>query len=299
MEDRTLRVFITVAEQLNFRKASEIRNMTPSAVSRAIQRIEEEIGVILFVRDNKCVCLTDDGRVMLDYAKDRIEKLDNISNSLKHKTPETLQGSLTIASTVTFITMIPKLVKAFTKKYPNISINIVTGSSYKNIEGVMSGEYDFIIQSCGGVNSDQTVAFTLGKSDLVLIGPKGAPKIKKLKQLKSSPYIMSQFPDLSVITKQIFSEVKFKANITSYVDGHEAIISMVSGGLGYSLVPLSILANSPLHDEVQAHYVEGLPQVDAVIRTRKQKYYDAVHTSFRNHITESASDTFVFLKDEE
>ena len=69
MDTRTLSVFLSVADMLNFSRSSELLHMSVSAVSRTIQRLEDELGQPLLERDNRSVRLTSAGREFREYAR--------------------------------------------------------------------------------------------------------------------------------------------------------------------------------------------------------------------------------------
>ena len=53
MDQQALRIFLSLAETLHFGRASRQANLSPSALSRAVRRMEEELGQSLFIRDNR------------------------------------------------------------------------------------------------------------------------------------------------------------------------------------------------------------------------------------------------------
>ena len=61
MDARLLKQFVNLADSLHFGRASEASHVSPSALSRAIQRLENEVGAILFARNNRSVSLTHAG----------------------------------------------------------------------------------------------------------------------------------------------------------------------------------------------------------------------------------------------
>ena len=65
MDIRSLQLFIDLAEELHFGRAAARSHMSPSAATRALQRLEAEVGNRLFERDNRSVRLTSDGQVVL------------------------------------------------------------------------------------------------------------------------------------------------------------------------------------------------------------------------------------------
>ena len=63
------KVFVTIVEHMNFRKAAEELNLTPSAVSHCVSGMEEELGFPLFIRKNNRISLTGDPKALLPYIK--------------------------------------------------------------------------------------------------------------------------------------------------------------------------------------------------------------------------------------
>ena len=69
MELRHVRYFIAVAEHLNFRKAAEQLHIAQPPLSRQIRQLEDDLGVVLFVRDKRRVELTKAGSAFLEEAR--------------------------------------------------------------------------------------------------------------------------------------------------------------------------------------------------------------------------------------
>lgn len=72
MDLRQLEVFINLAESLNYSKTAENLHLSQPAVSRIIQRIEDEVGVTLFYRNHREVQLTKNGKLFYDDSKSLI-----------------------------------------------------------------------------------------------------------------------------------------------------------------------------------------------------------------------------------
>jgi DNA-binding transcriptional LysR family regulator len=73
---RRLQAFVTVAEELHFRRAAERLAMAQSPLSRMIKSLERDIGVALFVRNRRTVTLTAAGEAMLDVARDVLKRAE-------------------------------------------------------------------------------------------------------------------------------------------------------------------------------------------------------------------------------
>lgn len=282
MDYKSLEVFVTLANRLSFRHTSEIHNMTPSTLSRVIQRLEEEMDCALFIRDNKSVSLTRKGEEFCGFAKDALDKFESLKSSFNNTDPKLLKGSINLCTSVTTsLSILPPVIKDFVAKYPNVSINLTTGASYKNIDFLLDNLYDFIIQSGGGITCPDTLKKVVSKTDVVLICPLGRPVVKSLEDLNKMPFIMSQYPDFNKYTKALFKKYKIKPKITNYIDGHEAICSMVAANIGYALLPKIVIENSSVRDKfVVADIAENLLPLDIAVRMKNQKYISPVKAAF-------------------
>jgi LysR family positive regulator for ilvC len=74
MDDETLRIFLSLARSLHFGRASKHVHKSASAVSRAIQRLEEQLGHPLFERDNRRVKLTAQGEAFQRFASETLSR---------------------------------------------------------------------------------------------------------------------------------------------------------------------------------------------------------------------------------
>jgi len=83
MELRQVRYFIAVAERLSYSKAARELHVSVSPLSRQIRQLEEEFGVLLFLRDRRRVQLTDAGRMFLEEAKALVNHSAEVSGRLR------------------------------------------------------------------------------------------------------------------------------------------------------------------------------------------------------------------------
>ena len=100
MDNRSLNQFVKLADSLHFGRASEACHVSPSALSRSIQRLEEELGVALFERNNRSVSLTHAGKLFLGYARDSLGDWEAIRNRLMEQSGE-LHGEISMYCSVT------------------------------------------------------------------------------------------------------------------------------------------------------------------------------------------------------
>jgi DNA-binding transcriptional LysR family regulator len=82
LDVRAMRIFVAVAEELHFTRAAARLHVTEQVLSRAIRRLEDKLGVALFVRTTRRVSLTRDGEAVLEAARELIRVNDRIVHGL-------------------------------------------------------------------------------------------------------------------------------------------------------------------------------------------------------------------------
>ena len=145
MDARLLKQFVNLADSLHFGRASEASHVSPSALSRAIQRLENEVGAILFARNNRSVSLTHAGSLFLNYARDSLGEWDAIRNTLMEESGE-LHGEISMYCSVTAsYSFLFEILARFRRDYPRIEIKLHTGDPEDAIGRVLSGDEDIAI----------------------------------------------------------------------------------------------------------------------------------------------------------
>lgn len=140
LDIQSLRSFIKVAELGSFTKASEVLHTTQPAISQQIRRLEEILGVDLFVRDNRITLLTLNGEKLLSYANDMVEKNDKISKlflSSQHRTVVTLGMPEHFCEEI-----LPKIISNMTINLPNVQLVVKVARSILISEAVNDGTVD-------------------------------------------------------------------------------------------------------------------------------------------------------------
>lgn len=127
-----LRAFVAAAEHLNFRAAADALALTPSAVSRQIQALEDEVGVPLFLRHTRAVELTGAGVQLLRAVAPGLERIDAAVRQLRQAAG---RKSVAITTWASFAAMwlIPRL-EAFQREFPDIDIRIDTSDTVMDME---------------------------------------------------------------------------------------------------------------------------------------------------------------------
>lgn len=130
MEIHQLQYFVTVCELRNFTAAAERLHVSQPAITKAIHRLEKELGLHLFDRNQRRVVLTEEGSVLLDSAKDILARL-NMAQNLMQEYRDLSRGFFRIAvPPMVGAYVFSQLFAAFKAKYPNIEILVMEEGSY-------------------------------------------------------------------------------------------------------------------------------------------------------------------------
>ena len=252
-----LEAFLALAKTLHFGKTASKLNMSPSALTRLISRLEEELGVSLFDRNNRQIYLTDQGKIFEKFAQESLSKRADLKVSLSGN-GERIEGVLPLYASVTACyTILPDFIKRLTEKYPGIQLSVETGDPAAAISAVKENRALLAIGAIPetGLASMETVSVV--KTPLVYAASKNGPYTK----LEGSPQdILSSVP--LVLPKAGLARSRFdkwiksrnvKPIIAAETEGNEAILAIAQLGLGIGLVPQIVLENGPYKGEFIIH----------------------------------------------
>lgn len=258
MNIRTIKHFQALADTLHFGRASDSCHISISALSRNIRQLEEELGVLLFNRDNRSVALTEEGKKFLSYAREASSQWDVICNELSNNSAY-LQGQISLYCSVTAAySILFDLLNRFRSDFPGIEIKLHTGNPEHAIGHVLSGEAHISI-AAKPTALPRGIAFKpVTVSPLLFIAPiehsdgtVPIPTPQSAEDWGTVPMIVSES---GISRKRVDAWFRHKGvspRIYAQVAGNEAIVSMVSLGLGVGVVPKIVLDNSPQIDGVQ------------------------------------------------
>lgn len=139
------RVFYVVAKNKHMTKASEELHISQPAISQSIKKLEEQLGGILFLRSNKGMQLTEEGKMFYEYIKGALTLINNAENEFtSFKNLSKGEIKIGCSTTLTKLILIDVL-KKFHKEYPNININITNDLTSNLIKNLKIGKLDFVI----------------------------------------------------------------------------------------------------------------------------------------------------------
>src|SRR6187549_3438471 len=138
MNQRELQLFLHLAKTLSFARTSEALHVTPSSLSRVIQRLELEVGVPLFERDNRHVALTKAGQAFREFADETSNKWLDLKKNLAEQ-DQVLTGEISLFCSVTAsYSFLYDLLSRFRLEHPGIEIKLHTGDTATTLDRILA-----------------------------------------------------------------------------------------------------------------------------------------------------------------
>lgn len=268
MDRRGLQAFLTLAETLHFARAAAACHLSPSALSRQIQRLEQDLDCRLFERDRRRVQLTPAGQLARRHVEDIVQRWTDLERALS-VSAGSLRGELSLYCSVTAShSLLAGLLAEWRRRQPQVEITLHTGDEARAIDRVLGGDEDAAIAARPPRLPGKLRFQPLVSTPLVFIAPQseaasapwspagGADATLDWAQL---PLIVPESGQARLAVEAWYRARGIKPNIYAQVSGNEAIVSMVGLGFGLGIVPLLVLRSSPLGESVRLVEVDHPP----------------------------------------
>ncbi|WP_256383932.1 LysR family transcriptional regulator [Photobacterium toruni] len=142
MDTRLLTYFTQLAETKNFTRAAKQLHIAQPALSIAIKKLEQELELTLFYRNERKVTLTQEGEVLLIHAKQILQKIDDATLAMKElrglEKGEVRFGVPSMLGSYFF----PQILMGFKSHYPNLKLTIVEAGTQSIRQMLLDGELD-------------------------------------------------------------------------------------------------------------------------------------------------------------
>lgn len=238
MTNRSLEVFVAVAECGKMSQAAKELFITQSSVSQAISEIEREYGVLLFERLSRSLYLTDTGRAFLEYAKRALALQSEMESFLRDASGE---GRLRIGATVTVGTcLISPITARLEEIAPSLRCEVTVDNTQEIEKMLLKSRLDIALVEGMITHPDLNVT-KMVEDELVLICDPSHPfyglEEIDISRLEGQPFILREEGSG---TRAQFENIMRECGIT--VDkrwescNSEAIINGVMGGHGVSVI---------------------------------------------------------------
>lgn len=233
-----LRIFKIVAQSGSISKAANKLCVTQPSITKSIKKLENQLNMLLFVREKKGMILTDSGKVLYKYILDSINTLDSVENIIKNVNLNDI-GKIKIgAGDSVTKNLLKKTIVEYKKLHPGITIEIANSSSEELYNDLRYGRIDLIfINSTVIINENKYKCFKLiDIEDCFFTIPSIYEKIKNITNIKSilsqSLIVQNEKYDTRIFLNSICLKNNIQLKPTIELDRHGLMIEFVKEGLG-------------------------------------------------------------------
>ncbi|WP_081473921.1 LysR substrate-binding domain-containing protein [Novosphingobium pentaromativorans] len=244
MDLRHMRHFVAVAEELNFRRAADRLRMTQPPLSQSIRRLETDLGLKLLNRTKRSVELTEVGRAFLVQARRTLLQADFARKAALRAGEEASEIRISFMNAALY-DILPRLVARHRERQPNVSLKLFEMPSPGQVEGLLSGDYDFGIILPGTPHTEHLDRLVIESTGFLAAVPDEWPIAQRdsvtLAELCKQPFIRPPERVDGRLTQPLalFEVIGMAPDIVQEVNQINTMLSLIGAGLGCGIVTAS------------------------------------------------------------
>lgn len=253
MDTQSLKAFLAVAEQQSFSLAAEELHLTQSAVSKRIAQLEQHLNTSLFDRHNRTISLTEPGLSLLPRAQEILNLVADTELTIQ-SLHQKVSGKLSLATSHHIgLHRLPPILRAFTAQYPQVQLDLSFVGSEKAYQAISQRQVEVALTTLDNQSQQFTEHLnitTLWEDEMLCVCAKQHPLATQkdsvsLAKLAATPAIL---PEPDTITFKLVERIFTQAGLSLYApmptNYLETIKMMVSVGMGWSMLPRTLLDES-------------------------------------------------------
>lgn len=298
----------TVYEEKSFSAAAKKLFMTQPALSAAVKKVEQELGMAIFDRSHSPLRLTDAGQAYIEAA----ERIFQIQRNLQRYVDDLAQlesGNLAIGGT-NFVTscFLPSLIRQFSEKHPLIKLSVVESSSAELFAGLKNGTIDLVIDS-GECDTKEFESLTFFTDRIMLAVPKamdtGAAELAYSQQdiiagrhlLPQAPaadlnryahtdfLLLSRGNDMNRRAKGLLRAVGIEPPVRLYLNQLMTAYHMAAAGLGATFLTDTLIRMAAPNDSLNYYLINHpLMEREIFIAAPQKKYRPKALQAFWDNV---------------
>ncbi len=246
MDINDLKIYKMVAEEENISKTSIKSGFAQSTITNKIKKMENHFGTSFFYRNVTGVKLTPQGKDFLEYADKIINIFDEAEKGIKYK--DVPSGTIKIGSMETTAAIrLPEILMNYSLAFPDVDLFIETGPTEVLIEKINNGDLEgaFVaeIESTNFLNK-----INFFKEELFIVGKNSFSREKiedsNIVTFKKGCSYRNQF-------QKWMAEEEINYRRVLEFGSLEAILGCVRAGLGYTVLPLSVIDKMGLDKDLK------------------------------------------------
>jgi DNA-binding transcriptional LysR family regulator len=262
-----LRIFRSVVEEGGITRAAARLNRVQSNVTTRVRQLEEDLGVDLFIREGRKLHLSPTGKILLDYADRLLDLAQEARDALHDGAP---RGPLKLgAMESTAATRLPAPLSEFTRRYPQVALDLRSGMIPELCAAVQTGDLDTALVA---EPVDETFEkATIYDEELVIVAGAGHPPIRSPRDVKTQPMLAFETGcAYRLRMQQWFAQSGLAPARTIEITSWHAMLGCVAANMGIAVMPRMLLSAFPNAKYLSVHALPaGLNRAPTVLIWRK------------------------------
>ena len=241
----TLRLFVAVMEENAIARAAAREHIAPSAASRRLTELEDQLQVELFTRSNRGSQPTAAAYALLNMARGVLNEMDGIASQMKnyaHGSGQGLRGHVRVMANISSITQfLPAQLQGFLSQHPHVDVRLQERVSTDIARAVAENEADIGLLNNGSYGSKISLR-PYRRDRLAVVLPLGHVLAEyeqlELKQIVEHELIgMHADSALNHLITRSAADQGLQPRLRMKVTGYDALCLMVAAGLGIGILP--------------------------------------------------------------
>lgn len=261
LDIQALQALVTVVDTGSFSKAAERLHLTQPAVTKRIQQLESQLNVSLFDRFQRKILLTEAGELLVRHARDILERLRSADIAVQNLSGR-VGGRLTLAiSHHIGLHRLPAVLRAYSRAYPDVELDLRFMESEQAYAAILAGDVEMAFVTLSPLENEPVMSRHVWRDPLVfVVAPEHPlarvprPTLQELAQYHA--ILPAQGTHTYRIVEQLFARSRIPLRATMPTNYLETIKMMVSVGLGWSVLPESMLERGLVRMPVQGEPLE-------------------------------------------
>lgn len=249
MDNNTLKAFIAVAQSGSFSHAAEQLYITQSAISKRVALLEQQLGQRLFDRIGRKISLTSAGQALLPCAEKILMSIQDAHTTINNLDTD-ISGTLSLDSSHHIgLHRLPKTLRQFNQTFPQVKLSLSFGESEAAYQGIVKGHLELALITLAPIPDPSICAKKVWTDTMRFVVANDHPLAKAQRvNLADLAKYQPILPSLQTFTRQITSERFIQQGLSLEVsmstNNLDTIKMMVVNGLGWSLLPDSMIDQS-------------------------------------------------------
>lgn len=279
MDLAALTIFRAVVRENGVTRAATKLNRVQSNVTTRIKQLEEQLGTDLFIRDGRRLVLTPAGETLLPYAERLLALADEARHAVRENRPSGRLRLGTMESVAA--TRLPGLLAHYHQCWPEVALELETGTTGKLIERVREFEVDAALvatpldlESLGDVFESVAVF----REELVMLTPRGHRPIREARDIALSTLVaFERGCAYRGYVEKWYMEHGIRPARVLELGSYHAIVACVAAGAGVAVAPRSVLGLLQ-HDKdnIAIHPLGDLGVIDTLLVWRRGHFSSAL-----------------------